>query len=393
VADTGCGIADELKHKVFDRFFRASPSYEGHHLGHGVGLHIAESYVTLLGGTISLESTLNVGTTFTIDLALKVDESSIDTAFKPTPSEHTVQHSIAPLDVKIARDNQSEKPLWLLIEDNATALLMLSHMVEQMGTAYITATTAEDGLRLAKQHAIHLIITDLGLPQMSGIGFTISWRQFELEQKLPPIPIIGLTAHADIQIKQECIDAGMNEAYTKPMTLSVLKTIQEKFGTIQNKLTMNNYSVSPPSSISPVSALPMSANGLGVDLPNTEAELFELNHKPLLDPQVALKELDNNATLFNKILIQMVEHDLPHDLDELHAAYKIKDWDAIEHTAHRMKGGFVYCGMLRLSLACQYLERYRKTGQTSQLDLLFKQVITVSNNSITTINRWLRLQE
>jgi len=214
VADTGCGIADELQHKVFDRFFRATPSYEGHHPGHGVGLHIAESYVTLLGGTISLESTLNVGTTFTVDLPLKINKSSTDTVSNPSPSEHMIEHVTAPHDEKMRGNNQTKKPLWLLIEDNATALLMLSHMVEQMGIAYITATTAEDGLQLAKQHPFHLIITDLGLPQMSGIGFTISWRQFELEQKLPPSPIIGLTAHADIQIKQECIDAGMNEAYT-----------------------------------------------------------------------------------------------------------------------------------------------------------------------------------
>jgi CheY-like chemotaxis protein len=372
--------------KVFDRFFRASPSYEGHHPGHGVGLHIAESYVTLLGGTISLESTLNVGTTFTVDLPLKIDKSSTDTVSNPSPSEHMIEHVTAPHDEKMRGNNQTNKPLWLLIEDNATALLMLSHMVEQMGIAYITATTAEDGLQLAKQHPFHLIITDLGLPQMSGIGFTISWRQFELEQKLPPIPIIGLTAHADMRIKQECIDAGMNEAYTKPMTLGVLKTIEENFQISHASDATSADDLSPISSISETPALPHLVHGLGVDLPATEAELFELHKKPLLDPQVALKELGNNVALFNKILIQMVEHDLPHDLKELNTAYTIEDWDTIEHTAHRMKGGFVYCGMLRLSLACQYLERYRKTGQTSQLDALFKQVITVSQDSITTIN-------
>jgi len=72
VNDTGIGIPDHLQDKVFDRFYRVNPSHKGVYSGHGIGLHIAQSYVKLLGGEIKLHSQDNVGTTFYFDLNLKI---------------------------------------------------------------------------------------------------------------------------------------------------------------------------------------------------------------------------------------------------------------------------------------------------------------------------------
>jgi two-component system, OmpR family, aerobic respiration control sensor histidine kinase ArcB len=72
VTDTGIGIPLELQDKVFDRFFRVTPSYKGIYTGHGVGLHIAQSYAHLLGGDIRLSSEPNVGTSFYFDLTLTI---------------------------------------------------------------------------------------------------------------------------------------------------------------------------------------------------------------------------------------------------------------------------------------------------------------------------------
>lgn len=74
VSDTGIGIPIELQDKVFDRFFRVNPSYKGVYKGHGLGLHIAHAYVSLLGGHITLESKENVGTTFYFDLNCKIGD-------------------------------------------------------------------------------------------------------------------------------------------------------------------------------------------------------------------------------------------------------------------------------------------------------------------------------
>jgi len=75
VSDTGIGIPLEMQDKVFDRFFRVTPSYKGLYTGHGVGLHIAQSYAHLLGGEIKLTSEPGVGTTFYFDLLLKISDA------------------------------------------------------------------------------------------------------------------------------------------------------------------------------------------------------------------------------------------------------------------------------------------------------------------------------
>src|SRR5262249_24740384 len=70
VSDTGKGIPKEAEKKVFERFYRISPSYKNNHHGHGVGLHIFEKYVELLGGEIEIESEEGSGTTFFFALPL-----------------------------------------------------------------------------------------------------------------------------------------------------------------------------------------------------------------------------------------------------------------------------------------------------------------------------------
>ncbi|WP_131764412.1 PAS domain-containing sensor histidine kinase [Legionella drozanskii] len=72
VSDTGPGIPKTLQSKVFERFYRISPSYKGDHQGHGVGLHIAEKYVALMGGEIELESVEGKGTTFYFTISLAI---------------------------------------------------------------------------------------------------------------------------------------------------------------------------------------------------------------------------------------------------------------------------------------------------------------------------------
>lgn len=128
---------------------------------------------------------------------------------------------------------------------------------------------------------------------------------------------------------------------------------------------------------------------LGVDLPDTEEELFLLHDFPVLNADAALKLVGNNANLLNEILTSLAEKDMKNDLDDIERAHEQGNWELIEKIAHRMKGGYVYCGLTKLAMACQYLERYRKAGHTSQQEALYQQLQKVADETITTINRWL----
>lgn len=135
----------------------------------------------------------------------------------------------------------------------------------------------------------------------------------------------------------------------------------------------------------------MEGNGkLGVDLPNTEKQLFQLEHFPLLDIEKALIYVGHHQALLTDVLTTMVTKEIPDEIIKFEAGYQLKDWDTIERLAHKMKGGAVYLGTERLQVACQYLERYRKAGHYHSLDALYQQMMKVIKLTCESILKYLR---
>jgi HPt (histidine-containing phosphotransfer) domain-containing protein len=81
--------------------------------------------------------------------------------------------------------------------------------------------------------------------------------------------------------------------------------------------------------------------------------------------------------------------DLPKDLKEIKEAFADKDYETVEKTAHRMKGGAVYIGVIRMKYACQYLERYWKSGEKELFPTLYKQAIEVIEETAEHLKEWL----
>ena len=389
VLDTGIGIPLEMQDMVFDRFFRVTPSYKGIYTGHGVGLHIAQSYVHLLGGEIKFSSELGVGTTFYFNLSLKVgDEAPLDhSIIKPYALELTDKPNpvsgIKSADSSItATDLPQHAPNLLLIEDNLIALRVLESIVIQSDCRFTSVMDGESALELAHNNTFDLIITDLGLPGISGIELTQKIRAFETSFSQKLTPIIGLTAHAQGKVRDECLASGMNDVFSKPMNLDTLSSIK------LNYLTPQPPSPAPTNTTSSQN----SASALGLDLPDTEQELFELDTFPVFDEQLALEQVGNDRSLLLNVLHDFVEQQIPGDMALIKDAYTIKDWDLVERLAHKIKGGVLYCGTIKMKYACQYLERYRKAGHVAQLDKLYQQLIQVTEDARITVIEWLNKQ-
>ena len=377
VTDTGIGIPYDLQAKVFDKFFRVTPSYKGVYTGHGLGLHIAQSYANLLGGTILLSSEPGVGTTFYFDLSLKIGDKAPDKVQLKPNGTLKVKQPHLPAETPITPP--SNAPKLLLVEDNHIALLTLENIATQAGCSFKSAIDGESALNLIKKELFDLVITDLGLPGLSGIELSHKIRKYEKDHHKQPIPIIGLTAHAEKKIKKECMQAGMNDAFTKPMNPETLEKIKLTYLSINNSATKKTKLSTQKQS-----------KKLGLDLPDYEKELFKLDSFPLLDANSALTSMGNNAVLLNDILKSMIEQEIPNDLIELQIAHASGDWEAIEKLAHRMKGGLVYCGAVKLVHACQYLERYRKAGHSQFLEPLYEQLCLVVDETKDAITQWLR---
>ena len=364
VVDTGIGIPDALQKSVFDRFFKASPSYKGVYQGQGVGLHIAQLYAHALGGTIHLISEVGIGSTFYFDLSFKMGH-------QPSQPE-TI--AVMPTLLKNLQHDSSAAPLILLIEDNRIALRVAENIIAKAGCRYVSALDGEHALEFVKTMHFDLIITDIGLPGISGQEFTHQVREWEITHLKKPTPILGLTAHIQPMAKAECLQSGMNDIFTKPMELATIQSILKDYIT-----TNTDESQAPLLNETPA---------LGRDLPNIEHQLFELDNFPLLDINHAFKNIGNEA-LLREMLQLMLDKAIPDDINAIKKAHIENNWDEVERLAHKMKGGAVYCGTIRMQQACQYLERYRKAGHTAALNVLYEQLIGVVEETKLPIREWL----
>jgi HPt (histidine-containing phosphotransfer) domain-containing protein len=175
----------------------------------------------------------------------------------------------------------------------------------------------------------------------------------------------------------------MDKVLTKPAHLNTIKNIIQQF--IPNN---NETSAEPMPSVTQESSLP-TVGGLGIDLPNTEEELFLLQEFPLFDIQITQMLFGEMYESIVPDLLQEMVTLIPTDKVEITAAFMENDWQSVEELAHRTKGGAATCGAVRMRYACQYLERYRKAGHTKSLEQLYYQLIRVLDETKEFLEDWL----
>ena len=123
------------------------------------------------------------------------------------------------------------------------------------------------------------------------------------------------------------------------------------------------------------------------DLPDTDLEMFQIDQFSLFDEEQGLKNSGSKAMLIE--LLTMMGSDIPKDLEKMKIAFENTDFPQVEHLAHKIKGGAVYVGTTRLKYACQYLERYWKSGERKLFDDLYHQAIKTISDTEAFIADWL----
>lgn len=201
VADTGMGIpADALPH-IFDRFSSLSASAGLRFGGTGLGLAITRTLVNALGGTISVQSTPNVGTKFTVVLPLRVTSAS---------------NIIAGNGLEALSDIRV-----LVAEDNEVNQLLIQAILEGWK---LNATYANDGLQAIERFNsgnYDLVLLDIQMPYMDGFAVAKAIRN-DSNAANRAIPIIALTADALHETREKCFEHGMDDVVLKPISLEIL---------------------------------------------------------------------------------------------------------------------------------------------------------------------------
>lgn len=112
----------------------------------------------------------------------------------------------------------------LVLEDNTTNQLVIEKQLTRLGYCVDVADNGAIGFNMASTQRYDLILSDLHMPEMDGVDFTIAYRAFEKEQSLPEVPIIALTANIVQSELDYCKQIGMNDYLIKPLPIHVLKT-------------------------------------------------------------------------------------------------------------------------------------------------------------------------
>ena len=199
VTDTGIGIAKDKQSVIFDSFTQASSDTTRHFGGTGLGLAICKKLVELQGGTITIESEPEKGSTFRFALSFGISEKGLKTQAAELPESFT----------------GLEGKKILVAEDNKINFFVANKFLIGWG---ITVTHAENGqiaLDLLEKEDFDLILMDLHMPVMDGIEATRIIRKSE-NPKIKDIPIVALTAAIMSESHDKIEDLKINDYVLKP---------------------------------------------------------------------------------------------------------------------------------------------------------------------------------
>jgi len=206
VSDTGIGIAPSRVAQIFDRFVQADASMTRRYGGSGLGLAICRDLVTLMKGTIRIESVVDAGTTVSVCL----------------PLVRAVAAKPAAAEVELPVIAQDRALRVLAAEDNPMNQIVLKTLLTEVGIAVVMVGNGQEALSAWRAEPWDIVLMDVQMPVMDGISAIQALRAIERDEGRPRTPVIALTANAMAHHKAEYLAAGMDELVAKPISLVVL---------------------------------------------------------------------------------------------------------------------------------------------------------------------------
>ena len=221
VKDTGIGMNSEQMNKLFQAFMQADASTTRKYGGTGLGLAITKKFCQMMGGDIKVESELGKGSIFTIQLPIKVVDS-------------TKQKPIQSLDsfASIEKEQSGEKNTILVIDDDPTIHDLLRRFLGKKGFEVETANSGAEGVRLAKELQPEAITLDVMMPGMDGWSVLTSLKA---NPQTADIPVIMMSMVDDQNLGYAL---GATEYLLKPVDGKKLETILDKFKPVSDSNTI-----------------------------------------------------------------------------------------------------------------------------------------------------------
>lgn len=229
VEDHGIGIDESTQKKLFTYFTQGDQTTTRKYGGTGLGLAICKELVTLMGGKIGVKSSLGQGSVFYFEISLTIIESLLPDA------EIEKNNLLDSLDIK----NRI-----LVVEDNPINQKVIKAMLDELGYPCKIAADGEKALQILMQDEFDLVIMDGHMPVLDGYETTKRIREGAVGARNRRLPIIASTANAIKGDLEKCLECGMNDYISKPISLSALHVKLKKWSShgasFLNKNTLNS---------------------------------------------------------------------------------------------------------------------------------------------------------
>ncbi|WP_345329798.1 two-component regulator propeller domain-containing protein [Mucilaginibacter defluvii] len=247
IGDTGCGIPDSTGEKLYDRFYQEPGVNNALKGGFGIGLYIVRTFIEKHKGSITYQSKVNQGTTFTISLLkgrthLNDCEIIEDTDTRSEFLKELIEDEVtANARVEAAEEMLYDEQLatdaktLLIIDDNDDVREYLKQIFRLEYRIY-EANNGETGLQKVKEYLPDLVISDVMMQGMSGIELCNVIKE---DVAVSHIPIILLTASSSPEIKLKGIEGGADDYISKPFDKEILKA--RVAGILKSKNNLQKY--------------------------------------------------------------------------------------------------------------------------------------------------------
>ncbi|MFC2104260.1 hybrid sensor histidine kinase/response regulator, partial [Bacteroidota bacterium] len=209
IKDTGIGISADRVNLIFQRFTKIEDDKKKLYRGAGLGLALTKSIVNLLGGSIWVESKINVGTTFHFTIPLESKSNYVK--------------------LNIEKPDQKLNYLWpgktiLIAEDEESNYNYIELLLNETQAEILHAENGNEAVKICKEKPIDLVLMDIKMPEMDGLEATQLIKQFRQD-----VPIIAQTSYALENDEKMSLEAGCDAYLTKPINKLMLLTTLNKY--------------------------------------------------------------------------------------------------------------------------------------------------------------------
>ncbi|NBF06151.1 transporter substrate-binding domain-containing protein [Pseudomonas sp. Fl5BN2] len=309
VEDSGIGISPNSQKRLFQPFAQVERNVQNIE-GTGLGLVICRSLCEMMGGEVTMSSSLGHGTRVDVELRLQMLERIA-----------TVER---PLQVK---KRHMYRLQILVVDDHSVNRQVLHQQLCFLGHDVVEAGNGLDALNIWREQDFDMVITDCHMPIMNGAELARAIRQDERDNASEPMMIIGLTADAQPEEVERCIQAGMNDCLVKPISLDELEERLLSMGQVDDD---DREHLPPPAQTSARSP-----------------QVFDLESLHTL--------VGSEPTTLNHILSELLSNNRT-DLQTLTSLLQEQSTAELAELAHRIKGAARMVKGEQLVESCRQLE-------------------------------------